>query len=198
MTQHTKHPWFVTQDDTGGPFTMWPSIVAEEEVDATIVHRAGFKQEFWGKLSLQEATANAHLMAAAPELRDALVAAYEQVLQLSSRLDMPVPSELTTQYKAVIAKSNGTTVPEVPPGDEDSPLWKLATPSTQLAVIVGAEPLFRTEVTKKIWEYIKTHNLQDPTNRRMINTDAKLKQIFDNKDVVSMFEMTKLISNHLK
>ncbi len=198
MTQHTKHPWFVIQDDTGGPFTMWPSIVAEEEVDATIVHRAGFKQEFWGKLAINEAMANAHLMASAPELRDALVAAYEQVRVLCGRLDMPVPTELMTQYKAVIAKSNGTTVPEVPPGNEDSPFWKLVTPSTQLAAIVGSEPLFRTEVTKKIWEYIKANNRQDPSNRRMIHADAKLKPIFDNKDVVSMFEMTKLIANHLK
>ena len=69
-------------------------------------------------------------------------------------------------------------------------------PSPQLAAIVGSEPLPRTEVTKKIWEYIKEHNLQDAADKRNINADAKLKVIFK-KPQVSMFEMTKLISAHL-
>ncbi len=70
--------------------------------------------------------------------------------------------------------------------------------SNVLANIVGPGPMPRTEVTKKIWEYIKKHNLQDPVNRRMINADAKLEAVFGGKKQVSMFEMTKLISNHLK
>ena len=74
---------------------------------------------------------------------------------------------------------------------------KAMTPSASLAAIVGGNPLPRTEVTKKIWEYIKKNKLQDAVNRRMINADAKLKEIFK-KAQVSMFEMTKLISNHLK
>ena len=74
---------------------------------------------------------------------------------------------------------------------------KAMTPSASLAAIVGDRPLPRTEVTKKIWEYIKKNKLQDAVNRRMINADAKLKEIFK-KAQVSMFEMTKLISNHLK
>lgn len=69
-------------------------------------------------------------------------------------------------------------------------------PSAELAAVIGAEPLPRTEVTKKIWEYIKKHDLQDAKNRRNINADAKLRPIFG-KDQVSMFEMTKLISVHL-
>jgi chromatin remodeling complex protein RSC6 len=73
---------------------------------------------------------------------------------------------------------------------------KALKPSAALAAVVGKEPLPRTEVTKKIWEYIKKHNLQDAANKRMINADAKLKKIFG-KDQVSMFEMTKLISNQL-
>ncbi|MEY8878665.1 MAG: SWIB/MDM2 domain-containing protein [Leptothrix sp. (in: b-proteobacteria)] len=73
---------------------------------------------------------------------------------------------------------------------------KALKPSAALAAVVGKEPLPRTEVTKKIWEYIKQHNLQDAANKRMINADAKLKKIFG-KDQVSMFEMTKLISNQL-
>ena len=75
---------------------------------------------------------------------------------------------------------------------------KPVTPSETLAQVVGAEPMPRTEVTKKVWEYIKKHDLQDAANRRMINADAKLEAVFDGKKQVSMFEMTKLISNHLK
>ncbi|MBL0718482.1 SWIB/MDM2 domain-containing protein [Piscinibacter sp. Jin2] len=74
---------------------------------------------------------------------------------------------------------------------------KALTPSEALAAIVGAKPMPRTEVTKKVWEYIKKHKLQDATNKRMINADAKLKEIFKQAQV-SMFEMTKLISGHLK
>ena len=74
---------------------------------------------------------------------------------------------------------------------------KAMTPSASLAAIIGGNPLPRTEVTKKVWEYIKKNKLQDAVNRRMINADAKLKEIFK-KAQVSMFEMTKLISNHLK
>jgi chromatin remodeling complex protein RSC6 len=75
---------------------------------------------------------------------------------------------------------------------------KAMTPSAQLSAVVGATPLPRTEVTKKVWEYIKKLNLQDAANRRMINADDKLKAVFGGKSQVSMFEMTKLISDHLK
>ena len=74
---------------------------------------------------------------------------------------------------------------------------KAMTPSAALAAVIGDKALPRTEVTKKIWEYIKKNNLQDKVKRTMINADAKLKVIF-NKAQVSMFEMTKLISAHLK
>ncbi len=75
---------------------------------------------------------------------------------------------------------------------------KPMTPSADLAAIVGSKPLPRTQVTKKIWEYIKKHKLQDSANRRNINADAKLKPIFGGKKTVSMFEMTKLVNKHLK
>ncbi|MHA4867923.1 SWIB/MDM2 domain-containing protein [Duganella sp. PWIR1] len=75
---------------------------------------------------------------------------------------------------------------------------KAMTPSASLAAVVGAAPLPRTEVTKKVWDYIKKLDLQDPANRRMINADDKLKAVFGGKAQVSMFEMTKLISDHLK
>jgi len=75
---------------------------------------------------------------------------------------------------------------------------KPMTPSAALAAVVGSAPLPRTEVTKKIWEYIKKAKLQDAANRRMINADDKLKAVFGGKKQVSMFEMTKLVSGHLK
>src|SRR5678816_1502244 len=73
---------------------------------------------------------------------------------------------------------------------------KAMTPSGSLSAIIGDKPLPRTEVTKKVWEYIKKNDLQDKAKRTMINADAKLKEIFK-KAQVSMFEMTKLINNHL-
>jgi upstream activation factor subunit UAF30 len=75
---------------------------------------------------------------------------------------------------------------------------KPLTPSAMLAMVVGSAPLPRTEVTKKIWDYIKKNKLQDAVNRRLINADEKLRAVFGGKGKVSMFEMTKLVSNHLK
>jgi upstream activation factor subunit UAF30 len=75
---------------------------------------------------------------------------------------------------------------------------KAMTPSGPLAAVVGSSAMPRTEVTKKIWGYIKRNGLQDKKNRRMINADDKLKSVFGGKGQVSMFEMTKLVSRHLK
>jgi chromatin remodeling complex protein RSC6 len=75
---------------------------------------------------------------------------------------------------------------------------KAMTPSAALAAVIGAAPAPRTEVTKKIWDYIKKNKLQDAMNKRNINADDKLKAVFGGKKTVSMFEMTKLVSNHLK
>ena len=74
---------------------------------------------------------------------------------------------------------------------------KAMTPSAALAAVIGDKPLPRTEVTKKVWEYIKKNGLQDKMKKTMINADAKLKEIFKQAQV-SMFEMTKLINAHLK
>lgn len=75
---------------------------------------------------------------------------------------------------------------------------KAMTPSPELAAVVGNKPMPRTEITKKLWVYIKKHNLQDPKERRMINADDKLKAVFNGKSKVSMFEMTKLVNKHMK
>lgn len=69
--------------------------------------------------------------------------------------------------------------------------------SAELAVIVGKGPMPRSEVVKKLWAYIKKNDLQDPKNKRNINADESLKKVFGGKEVVNMFEMTKLISKHL-
>ena len=75
---------------------------------------------------------------------------------------------------------------------------KPMTPSANLAAVVGPSPLPRTEVTKKIWDYIKKNKLQDPVNKRQINADERLRAVFGGKKQVTMFEMTKLVSSHLK
>jgi chromatin remodeling complex protein RSC6 len=74
---------------------------------------------------------------------------------------------------------------------------KAMTPSPALARIVGSKPIPRTEITKKLWDYIKKNNLQDKVNKRNINADENLKEVFGGKSTVSMFEMTKLVNNHL-
>lgn len=77
-------------------------------------------------------------------------------------------------------------------------LAKPVQPDEKLAAIVGSQPLPRSAVTKALWDYIKKHNLQDAQNRQRINADEKLKAVFDGRDQVSMFEMTKLVSGHMK
>ena len=75
---------------------------------------------------------------------------------------------------------------------------KPVTPSAHLGAVIGNKAMPRTEVTKKIWQYIKRHKLQDKKNRRMINADEALKAVFGGKKQVNMFEMTKLVSRQLK
>jgi upstream activation factor subunit UAF30 len=77
-------------------------------------------------------------------------------------------------------------------------LMKPVQPDDALAAVVGSQPLPRSEMTKKLWDYIKKNKLQDVTNKRQINADDALKAVFNGKKQVSMFEMTKLVSGHLK
>lgn len=80
---------------------------------------------------------------------------------------------------------------------ENSAFMKPLKVSPELAAVVGEGPMPRSEVVKKIWEYIKKHDLQDPSNKRNINADENLKKVFGGKETVNMFEMTKLVSQHL-
>jgi upstream activation factor subunit UAF30 len=81
--------------------------------------------------------------------------------------------------------------------EKTSAFMKPMTVSADLAAVVGAGPMPRSEVVKKLWVYIKSNNLQDPANKRNIKADGPLKKVFGGKDVVNMFEMTKLVSAHL-
>lgn len=79
----------------------------------------------------------------------------------------------------------------------NSALLKPVNVSEELAAVIGAGPMPRSEVTKKLWAYIKENGLQDPANKRNINADAALQAVFGGKTTVNMFEMTKLVSAHL-
>jgi chromatin remodeling complex protein RSC6 len=113
------------------------------------------------------------------------------------------PAKKPAAKKAAPAKkaaAKKTTTAKKAPAKKRTPnaaFMKALTPSAALAAIVGDKPLPRTEVTKKIWDYIKKNKLQDAVNKRMINADAKLREIFK-KAQASMFEMTKLVNSHLK
>lgn len=95
------------------------------------------------------------------------------------------------------AKKSGGKKEEGGQGKSNAAFMKPVQPSDELADVVGKNPIPRTEVTKKVWDYIKANDLQDPQNRRMINADDKLRPVFGGKDQVSMFEMTKLVNQHL-
>ena len=102
------------------------------------------------------------------------------------------PAKKAPAKKAVTAKKAAPAKKRTP----NAAFMKAMTPSPTLAAVIGDKPIPRTEVTKKVWEYIKKNGLQDKAKRTMINADAKLKEIFK-KAQVSMFEMTKLINSHL-
>ena len=104
----------------------------------------------------------------------------------------------TSTKKATPATKAAPAAKKVPAEKKaGSAFMKAVTLSKDLAAIIGDTPIPRTEVTKKIWDYIKANNLQDAANKRMINADAKLKVVFGGKEQVSMFEMTKLLSAHM-
>jgi len=107
-------------------------------------------------------------------------------------------SKESTPKKTSTAKTaSSKSKPAEPTTKTRGGIAQQVTPSAELGVIVGTEPLTRAEVTKRVWDYIKSHNLQDANDRRQINADAVLKKVLG-KDQVSMFEMTKLYNQHLK
>ena len=109
---------------------------------------------------------------------------------------------MATAKKAAAKKAPAKKAPakKAAPAKKRTPsaaFMKPMSPSAALAAVIGDKAMPRTEVTKKVWEYIKKNGLQDKAKKTMINADAKLKEIFGRAQV-TMFEMTKLISNHLK
>jgi chromatin remodeling complex protein RSC6 len=100
------------------------------------------------------------------------------------------PARKTAAKKKATKKSGKKRTPS-------AAFMKPMQPSAALAAVVGSSPLPRTEVTKKLWAYIKRNGLQDSRNRRAINADEKLRPVFGGKSQVTMFDMTKLVSRHL-
>lgn len=107
---------------------------------------------------------------------------------------MPSPKQKTKKKSTTKKATKKKTSKRKP----NPAFMKPMQPSSELGAIVGSKPLPRTQVTKKLWDYIKKNKLQDVKNRRMINADAKLQSVFGGKRQVSMFEMTKLVNRHLK
>jgi chromatin remodeling complex protein RSC6 len=103
----------------------------------------------------------------------------------------PTPAKKSAAKKPAAKKAASARKP-------NAAFMKEMRPSSELAAVVGQNPMPRTEVTKKVWDYIKKNKLQDNVNKRLINADDKLRAVFGGKNKVSMFEMTKLVSNHLK
>ena len=95
-------------------------------------------------------------------------------------------------------KSTTKSTKKKPARKANAAFMKPVTPSAALAEVVGTKPIPRTEVTKRLWAYIKKNKLQDPKSKRMIRADATLKAVFGGKSIVDMFEMTKLVGQHLK
>lgn len=138
----------------------------------------------------KKAAAPAAKKAAAPAKKAAAPAVKKAAAPAAKKAAAPA----TKKAAAPAAKKAAAPAAKRTP---NAAFMKAMTPSTALAAVIGKGPFPRTEVTKKVWEYIKKNKLQDAVNKRMINADAKLKEIFG-KAQASMFEMTKMISSHLK
>ena len=104
---------------------------------------------------------------------------------------------MATAKKAPATAAAAKTAAPAKKRTPNAAFMKALTPSPALAAVVGAAPLPRTEIISKLWVYIKANNLQDAANKRMINADAKLKEVFG-KPQVSMFELAGLIGKHVK
>jgi len=112
----------------------------------------------------------------------------------------PAAKKITAAKKPAAKKAPAKKAPAKKPAAKRKPnaaFMKAMMPSAALGAVIGASPMPRTEVTKKLWAYIKKNALQDSANKRMINADDKLKAVFGGKKQVSMFEMTKLVNAHL-
>jgi chromatin remodeling complex protein RSC6 len=105
----------------------------------------------------------------------------------------------TKQAPKKVEKDSKSKAPAVKSARKPNAAFMVAlTPSSALAEVIGQKALPRTEILRSIWDFIRKNGLQDKVNKRMINADAKLKVIFDGKDQISMFELAKVVNNHVK
>ena len=118
------------------------------------------------------------------------MATKKKAAKKSAKKSARKPARKTTARKKATKKAAKKRTPS-------AAFMKPMQPSTSLAAVVGSSPLPRTEVTKKLWAYIKRNGLQDSKNRRAINADEKLRPVFGGKSQVTMFDMTKLVNKHL-
>jgi chromatin remodeling complex protein RSC6 len=119
---------------------------------------------------------------------------------LARRTGVPSPDgeSLTTPERASMATKKKAKKKAGKKRKPNAAFMKPMMPDAALGAVVGNKAMPRTQITKKLWQYIKKHKLQDKKNRRMINADEKMKLVFNGKKQVSMFEMTKLASKHMK
>ena len=117
--------------------------------------------------------------------------------QKETAVEAEVQAPKKASPKKAAAKKAGQA-PAKTEGKANAGLMKPLTVSANLAKVVGKEPMPRTQIIKKMWDYIKANDLQDKDNKRMINADATLKTVFDGKEQVSMFELAKVINNHVQ
>jgi chromatin remodeling complex protein RSC6 len=118
------------------------------------------------------------------------MATKKKAARKSAKKSARKPARKTTARKKATKKAAKRRTPS-------AAFMKPMQPSSQLAAVVGSSPMPRTEVTKKLWAYIKRNNLQDSKNRRAINADDKLRPVFGGRNQVSMFDMTKMVNRHL-
>jgi upstream activation factor subunit UAF30 len=118
------------------------------------------------------------------------MATKKKAAKKSAKKSARKPARKTAARKKATKKSGKKRTPS-------AAFMKPMQPSSSLAAVVGSSPLPRTEVTKKLWQYIKRNGLQDSKNRRAINADEKLRPVFGGKSQVTMFDMTKLVNKHL-
>ena len=109
----------------------------------------------------------------------------------------PAAKKAAAPAKSAAKKAPAAKKAAGKPRAANAAFMKPMQPSADLAAVIGSKPMPRSEVAKQIWAYIKKHNLQDKDNKRMINADDNLKKVFGGKKQVSMFDMTKLVSQHL-
>jgi upstream activation factor subunit UAF30 len=119
------------------------------------------------------------------------MATKKKAAKKSAKKSARKPARKTTARKKATKKSGKKRTPS-------AAFMKPVQPDDKLAAVVGSSPMPRTEVTKKLWTYIKRNGLQDQKNRRNINADDKLRPVFNGRSTVNMFEMTSLVSKHVR